>query len=128
MAGSRILVVEDSTMLRRLACEMLSMAGYEVAEATDGTQALECLRAGGADLVLSDLNMAPMDGLALLRAVRTDAALAGLPFLLMSGEHTPETLSHALRAGVDGFLAKPFGRDQLAQQVATVLERARKAA
>lgn len=128
MAISRILVVEDSVMLRRLACDMLRMAGYEVEEAADGTQALARLRVEPATLVLSDMNMAPMDGFDLLKAMRSDAGLAAIPFVLMSAEHTPETVTKAMGAGVDGMLAKPFGREQLTQKIASVLERPRQAA
>lgn len=115
-------------MLRRLAREMLRLAGFATAEAADGAEALARLHAERFDLVLSDRVMAPMDGLDLLSRMRADPALAHIPFLMMSGEQTPEAVSHALSAGIDGFLAKPFGREQLTNQVTAILGRKRQAA
>lgn len=125
---AKILVVEDSVMLRRLAREMLRLDGFDTAEAADGTEALARLNAERFDLVLSDRVMTPMDGLDLLNRMRADPALAHIPFVMMSGEQTPDAVAHVLRAGIDGFLAKPFGRDQLNRQVAAALRRSRKAA
>lgn len=128
MTVPRILVVEDSVMLRRLACEMLRLDGFDTAEACDGNEALARLSAERFDMVLSDRVMAPMDGLDLLHGMRANTALATIPFVLMSGEQTPEAVSHALGAGIDGYLAKPFGRAQLSRQVTQALARKRQAA
>lgn len=128
MAKPRILVVEDSTILRRLTCDMLLMYGYVVEDAADGDQALALMRANRPDLVLSDMNMRPLDGFGLMRAMHDDPQLATIPFVLMSGEQTPDMVTRALHAGIEGFLAKPFGRDQLIRQIAAVLTRRRVAA
>lgn len=124
----RILIVEDSVMLRRLAREMLRLDGFDTAEAADGAEALARLRAEPFDLVLSDRVMAPMDGFELLGHLRATPALARIPFVMMSGEQTPEAVRLALQAGIDGFLAKPFGREQLVRQIASALGRRRAAA
>lgn len=117
-----ILLAEDSTLMRSLIRDMLRPAEqFTVIEAANGQQALEALRKQHVDLVLSDWNMQPMNGLQLLHAMRGDAALAGVPFVLMTGEQTPQTISHAVAAGVAGFLTKPFGRDQLAKLITRVI-------
>ncbi len=128
MTVPRILVVEDSVMLRRLACEMLRLDGFDTAEAGDGNEALARLSAEPFDMVLSDRVMAPMDGLDLLSGMRADTRLAAIPFVMMSGEQTPEAVSRALGVGVDGYLAKPFGRAQLSRQVTAALSRKGQAA
>ncbi|CAA7611313.1 response regulator [Magnetospirillum sp. UT-4] len=118
----RVLIAEDSVLLRRLVVSMLQVAGdFVVDEAGDGAEALAALRANRYDLVVSDWNMGGLDGLQLFRAMRDEPALAGIPFILMSGEHTPDTIARAVDAGVFGFLPKPFSRDQLARQVERVL-------
>lgn len=117
-----ILLVEDSALMRSLVRDMLRPAGrFVITEAADGTAALEILHRQRVDLVLSDWNMQPMNGLQLLQAMRGDPHLAATPFVMMTGEHTPQTVSHAVAAGVAGFLTKPFGREQLAKVLTRVI-------
>lgn len=117
-----ILLAEDSTLMRSLIRDMLRPAEqFTVIEAANGQQALEVLREQHVDMVLSDWNMQPMNGLQLLHAIRGDAELAEVPFVLMTGEQTPQTITHAVAAGVAGFLTKPFGRDQLAKLITRVI-------
>jgi two-component system chemotaxis response regulator CheY len=113
-----ILVVDDSAIMRRLLRDMLDQIGtHPIAEACNGLEALEFLRNRPTCLVISDLHMQPVDGVELLHEVRADSDLAGIPFILMSGDQTPASISSAIGAGAAGILAKPFGRDQLVQQV-----------
>ena len=117
-----ILLAEDSALMRSLIRDMLRPAEqFTVIEAANGQQALEALRKQHVDMVLSDWNMQPMNGLQLLHAMRGDADLAEVPFVLMTGEQTPQTITHAVAAGVAGFLTKPFGRDQLAKLITRVI-------
>ncbi len=117
-----ILLAEDSALMRSLIRDMLRPAEqFTVIEAANGQQALEVLREQHVDMVLSDWNMQPMNGLQLLHAMRGDANLAEVPFVLMTGEQTPQTITHAVAAGVAGFLTKPFGRDQLAKLITRVI-------
>lgn len=117
-----ILLAEDSALMRSLIRDMLRPAEqFTVIEAANGQQALEALRKQHVDMVLSDWNMQPMNGLQLLHAMRGDADLAEVPFALMTGEQTPQTITHAVAAGVAGFLTKPFGRDQLAKLITRVI-------
>lgn len=124
-----ILLVEDSVLMRSLVRDMLRPAGnFAVLEASDGQEALTVLHGHRVDLVLSDWNMQPMNGLQLLQTMRTDPGLCDTPFIMMTGEQTPQTVTHAVAAGVAGFLAKPFGRDQLAKLLTRVITERSKAA
>lgn len=129
MAGIRsmseqftILLVEDSPLMRSLVRDMLRPAErFTIIDAGDGGAALEVLARQRVDVVLSDWNMQPVNGLQLLQTMRADPALASIPFIMMSGEQTPHTITHAVAAGVAGFLTKPFGRDQLAKVLTRVI-------
>lgn len=124
-----ILLAEDSVLMRSLIRDMLRPADqFVVLDASDGTQALDILRRQPVGLVLSDWNMQPMNGLQLLQAMRADAELAKIPFVMMTGEQTPQTVSHAVAAGVAGFLTKPFGRDQLARVITRIITNRSRAA
>lgn len=118
-----ILLAEDSVLMRSLIRDMLLRpAGqFAILDAGDGREALDILRRQPVSMVLSDWNMQPMNGLQLLQEMRADPVLAGIPFVMMTGEQTPQTISHAVAAGVVGFLTKPFGRDQLAKIITRVI-------
>jgi len=116
-----ILLVEDSPLMRRLVREMLNGIGrFTIVEAADGGEALAVLERQPVDLVLSDLNMQPMDGLQLLQAMRGRLGIAGIPFIMMTSEQAPQNVAGAVAAGVNFYLTKPFSRDQLAKVVARI--------
>lgn len=120
-----VLLVEDSALMRQLLADMLRPAEfYSVLEAAEGGAALDVLHRQPVDLVLADWNMNPVNGLQLFRSMRADPGLAAIPFVLMTGDHTPERAVQAIQAGVNAFLAKPFGRDQLSKAVAMALGQA----
>jgi len=122
MSHFTILLVEDSALMRRLVHEMLRAIGpFTVVEATDGTEALAVLERQPVDLVLSDWIMEPMDGLHLLQAMRSRLGIAGIPFVMMTAEQSPQTIAGAVAAGVTDYLSKPFSREQLAKVVARSL-------
>lgn len=117
-----ILLVEDSVLMRSLLRDMLRPAAqFAVIEAANGVEAMDVLRRQRINLVLSDWNMQPMNGLQLLQAMRADEALSAIPFIMMTGEQTPQTITHAVAAGVAAFLTKPFGRDQLAKVITRIV-------
>lgn len=124
-----ILLVEDSVLMRALIRDMMRPA-TQIAwvDASDGAAALEILRRQPIDMVLSDWNMHPMNGLQLLQTMRGDPALSHVPFVMMTGEPTPQTATHAIAAGVAAFLTKPFGRDQLAKAITRIITRRPRAA
>ncbi|HEU5321576.1 MAG TPA: response regulator [Methylomirabilota bacterium] len=119
---TRILVVDDSATMRRIIRSTLNALGYQaVEEAAGGVAALTRIAAGGIDLLISDWAMPEMSGLELLRAVRADAAHAGLPVLMVTGIGEEADIAEAVTAGVAGYLIKPFQPETLAAKVQQIL-------
>jgi len=109
----RILVVDDSKVMRGVLRKMLGCDGTEVLEACDGKQALEVLAAEPVDCVISDWNMPRMKGIDLLRKVRENAALAHLPFVMVTAEAMASNVAEADAAKVSAYLTKPFTAEGL---------------
>jgi len=117
-----ILVVDDYKTMIRIIRNLLRQLGFEnVAEATDGAGALAKLRGRGFGLVIADWNMEPMSGLQLLKEVRCDAALASLPFIMVTAESKTENLAAATEAGVSNYIVKPFNAATLKAKLVGVL-------
>jgi len=115
MNPSRILVVEDDSALAQALSDTLSLSGYEVVTATDGEQALSRLDSDQVDMVLTDVQMRPMDGRALLRNLRS--RFHDLPVLIMTAYGTVEQAVEAMKLGAVDYLAKPFEVDDLLHKV-----------
>jgi len=111
-----VLVVEDDADLAEALCDTLELAGYRVERAADGEAALALLSRRSVALVVSDVQMRPMDGHALLRAVKQ--AHPRLPVLLMTAYGSIERAVGAMREGAADYLAKPFTPEALRQAVA----------
>jgi two-component system chemotaxis response regulator CheY len=117
----RILVVDDSTTMRRIISNSLRAAGYEdIVEAGDGQQALETM--DGVNMLLTDWNMPNMDGLTLVKAVRSNSAWASLPIIMVTSEGARDEVMEALAAGVNDYIVKPFTKDVLADKVKSMLK------
>jgi excisionase family DNA binding protein len=102
----RVLVVDDENSIRELLSKTLALAEYDVETAADGRAALEHVRHGHYDLVITDLKMPGLDGLSLIREVRRlDATL---PIIIITGYSTESSAIEALNLGVAGYLTKPF--------------------
>lgn len=104
-SGGRVLVVDDEAALREVVTELLTDAHYQVTACADGRTALEALRQGPFDAVLSDIQMPDMDGLALLRAVR--GLDLDLPVVLLTGGPSLESTVEAIEWGALQYLIKP---------------------
>ena len=105
----RVLVVDDSNVMRAIIKKMLKPFGrFDILEARDGRDAWEKLQTERVDLILSDWNMPRMKGIELLRKVRADEALAGLPFVMISAEAMDDAVAEAKEARVTFYLTKPF--------------------
>jgi two-component system chemotaxis response regulator CheY len=105
----KFLVVDDFSTMRRIVRNLLKELGFANAdEAEDGVAALQKLRAGSFDFVVSDWNMPNMTGIDLLRAIRADAALKHLPVLMVTAEAKKENIIEAAQAGANGYIVKPF--------------------
>ena len=118
-----VLIVDDYNTMLLIIRTFLRQIGFKnISEANNGEEALEKLRTGYYGLVISDWNMSPMSGLELVEAVRADAALAHLPFILVTAEGKAEKVVAAKAAGVDNYIVKPFNAATLERKVSAVLK------
>ena len=120
MSAARILVVDDEPQIRRIMRTALTTAGYEVEDAKTGEEAMIKLREYRPDLVLLDINMPGMGGLATCREVRRDSAAA---IIMLTVHDTDATKVEALDAGADDFVTKPFSTPELLARIRAVLRR-----
>ena len=117
----RILVVYDFATTRRIIKGTLKQLGLtNVAEADDGSSALEELKKEKADLILCDCNMPNMNGLELLKAVRSDEKLKDTPFIMLPSEEKREEVIEMVKSGVNDYLVKPFAPDTLKNRIEKV--------
>lgn len=117
-----ILVVDDQDKLLRLVIMLMNRIGFpEVDGATSGPEALERLRERRYALVISDLDMEPMDGITLLREIRADDGLMNTPFILTEASFDFEDINVAHQAGADAFILKPFDMAVLKTKLKQVL-------
>ncbi len=120
----KILIVDDFSTMRRIIKNLLTELGFgNTAEADDGNTALPMLQGGGFDFLITDWNMPNMPGIDLLRAVRADGNLAGLPVLLVTAEAKREQIVEAAEAGVNGYIVKPFTAETLKEKIEKIFER-----
>ena len=111
-----VLIVEDDASLREALTDTLELSGYEVLQAADGKAALALLENRRVGLVVSDVQMQPMDGEQLLREIKRRSP--GLPVLLMTAYGMIERAVEAMRAGACNYLPKPFEPEALVAEVA----------
>ena len=117
----KILAVDDSASMRQMVTFTLKGAGFEVEEAADGQQALNIAKNGGFDLVLSDVNMPVMDGIQLVKELRTLAEYKFTPILMLTTESATDKKVEGKQAGATGWIVKPFNPDQLLNTIKKVL-------
>jgi len=110
-----ILVVDDELLIRDLLYDFFTEQGWEISVAESGEKALQILRSRKFDLVLTDLKMPVMDGLALTSQVKED--YPGLPVVIMTGYPSVDSAVSALRQKVADYIIKPFNINQLYKTV-----------
>jgi CheY-like chemotaxis protein len=115
-----VLVVDDHADVRAYVRSVLS-ASYRVLEAVDGRDGLERARAALPDLIVADVMMPELDGLALARALKGDAMTSAIPVVLLTARAAPEDQVAGLETGADAYLVKPFDPDVLEARVANLL-------
>ncbi len=108
-----ILSVDDSASIRQMVKLTLSGAGYDVIQANDGAEGLEKAKGAKVDMVMTDLNMPVMNGLALIKELRKLPAYQGVPILFLTTESDAGLKSEAKAAGATGWITKPFQQEQL---------------
>jgi two-component system KDP operon response regulator KdpE len=118
--AERILVVDDEPQIRRVMKTALASNGYEAYEARTGEEALESLRANNPDLILLDMNMPGMGGMATCREIR---AVCEVPIIILSVRDTEQDKIAALDAGADDYMTKPFSVNELLARIRANLRR-----
>ena len=118
---AKILAVDDSVSMRQMVEFTLKSAGHEVVLATDGTEALDVAKTASVDLVLTDVNMPQMDGITLIRNLRTLPSYKFTPMLMLTTESGTEKKQEGKAAGATGWIVKPFNPDQLVATIARVI-------
>jgi two-component system chemotaxis response regulator CheY len=120
----RILVVDDFATMRKVIKNLLKQAGYNnIVEAEDGAEALKVLKSRKVEFIISDWNMPNMNGLEFLKAVRADAELSGLPFLMVTAEALQENVVMAVKAGVSDYIVKPFTAEVINEKIEKILKK-----
>ncbi|MCP4715267.1 MAG: response regulator [Deltaproteobacteria bacterium] len=116
--NAKIMIVDDFSTMRRIVKNILKQLGFtNVSEAEDGDVALEKLKDGSFEFVITDWNMPNMTGLDLLKNIRADEQLKETPVLLVTAEAEKENVIQAAQAGVNEYIVKPFTADVLQQKI-----------
>ena len=120
MSEIRTLIVDDSSVMRKIVERALRQAGLDpmvVHEASSGVEGLEVLKTKHVDLILSDINMPSMDGLEFLRQIRAQQLAPGVPVVMITTESSEEHVKAAIQAGARGYIRKPFTAEQVKERV-----------
>jgi two-component system, chemotaxis family, chemotaxis protein CheY len=127
MSEIRTLIVDDSSVMRKIVERALRQAGLDslvVHEAGSGLEGLDLLRARQVDLILSDINMPSMDGLEFLRQIQAQNLAPGVPVVMITTESSEEHVKQAIQAGARGYIRKPFTAEQVKERVLPLLHAA----
>lgn len=128
MASVSVLIIDDNRNMRLILRTVLRGFGIaEVAEASDGAEALSLMRERGADLIITDFRMSPIDGVEFVRMLRrsSDSPDQTVPVIMVTGHPSRELISHARDAGVDELLAKPISAAALQERMSAIFHRRR---
>ena len=118
----KFLIVDDFSTMRRIVRGLLKEIGYSnIEEAEDGAVALNMLRRGKFDFVVSDINMPNMNGFELLGAIKQDPDLRHLPVLMVTAEARKENIVRAAQDGAAGYIVKPFTKATLEEKVRKII-------
>ncbi len=118
---ARILTVDDSASMRQMVAFTLKSAGFDVSEAEDGVAGLAAAQREKFSLVLCDVNMPNMDGIALVRALRQLPDYKFTPLLMLTTESGQDRKMEGKQAGATGWLVKPFNPEQLIATIQRVI-------
>ena len=125
MRNRSFLVVDDSTTFRQLLCMSLTrldgIKESDITEATDGMDALEKVKCGEYDLVLTDIRMPRMDGLEFVRRVRRELNRNDIPIIIISTKGAEEDIETGMSMGANGYLSKPISMLRLRELVNSLL-------
>jgi two-component system chemotaxis response regulator CheY len=116
----RVLIVDDSSVMRKIVARSLHQAGIEIGEVTEasnGAEALAEVQKARFDLILSDINMPAMDGLEFLRNLSGVESAKGIPVVMITTEGSEARVVEALSEGAKGYIRKPFTPEQVKERI-----------
>ena len=119
----KVLVIDDEPGVRELISEALSLSEISAVQAADGLEALSFLRRERFDLLILDINMPKLDGLALLEKLRNEGM--SVPVLMLSARADKADINQGLRTGADDYLTKPFSIEELVLRVKAIMRRSK---
>ena len=119
--GKTILIVEDEPKNMTLTRDMLKISGYETIEAVDGRQGVEKAKSAKPNLILMDIMMPKMDGYAACREIKADPATKNIPVIMLTAVGYDLNKKLAKQMGADGYVTKPFSRQQLVDAIILLL-------
>ena len=119
----KVLIIDDEPGVRELISEALSLSEITAVQAADGLEALSHLRRERFDLLILDINMPKLDGLALLEKLRTEGM--SVPVLMLSARADKADINQGLRTGADDYLTKPFSIEELVLRVKAIMRRSK---
>jgi len=124
MNSVRALIVDDSSVMRKIVERSLNQAGIklsEVLEAGNGAEALAILQESKVDIVLCDINMPVMDGLEFIKQLASVENAKGVPVVMITTEGSESHVVQALSSGARGYIRKPFTQEQIRERVLPIL-------
>jgi two-component system chemotaxis response regulator CheY len=120
----KFLIVDDFSTMRRIVRNLLKEIGHADAdEAEDGAVALNKLKTGNFNFVVTDINMPNMNGFELLKAIKADESLKHLPVLMVTAEARKEDIVLAAQSGAAGYIVKPFTKATLEDKLANIFKK-----
>lgn len=117
MSAPRILVVDDSIVIRKALSKQLEAIGAKVTLAKDGVEGLEAARGDRYDLIISDVDMPRMIGLEMCERLKTDPATRAVPIIILSSRDSEEDIERGFKVGADSYLSKNVGKDEFRDRV-----------
>lgn len=117
----KALVVDDSTSMRQMVCFTLQQSGFEIIEGGNGQEALDNVSGQTVDVVVTDLNMPVMDGMTLIRNLRSKPEFKFTPILMLTTESQDSKKQEGRAAGATGWIVKPFNPEQLMAVIGKVV-------
>ena len=118
---ARIMAVDDSASMRRMVSFTLKSAGFDVIEAEDGVEAFNRAKDEAVDLVVTDVNMPNLDGISLIRKLRSLPSYKFVPILMLTTESSTDKKQQGREAGATGWIVKPFNPERLIATINKVL-------
>ena len=122
---AELLIIDDNVSMLEMLRVHLKAAGHVVRAASDAAEGIRAILAEPPELILSDISMPYLDGLELLRVLRSDSMTKRIPVIFLTGNHDDDTLLKACQLGVDDFLTKPIQVENLLSSIDKVLKKSR---